>query len=43
MEEVIVTPHVAAATEAYYRRIAAIVEENVHRYADGDALTNEVV
>ena len=43
MEEVIVTPHVAAATEAYYRRIAAIVEENVNRYADGDALTNEVV
>lgn len=43
MEDVIVTPHAAAATKAYYRRIAAIVEENVHRYADGDELTNEVV
>ncbi|MFO7925658.1 MAG: D-2-hydroxyacid dehydrogenase [Halobacteriota archaeon] len=42
-ENVIVTPHVAAATEAYYRRIAALVEENAIRYAADDALTNRVV
>lgn len=43
MENVIVTPHVAAATGAYYRRIAALVRENVHRYTDGAELTNRVV
>ena len=43
MRNVIVTPHVAAATAAYYRRIAALVEQNVRRYADGESLTNRVV
>lgn len=43
MDEVIVTPHVAAATGAYYRRIAALVAENARRRAEGEALTNRVV
>jgi D-2-hydroxyacid dehydrogenase (NADP+) len=43
MEHVVVTPHVAAATEAYYRRIAALVGENATRRAAGDVLTNRVV
>ncbi len=43
MEKVIVTPHVAAATGAYYRRIAALVGENARRRADGEAFTNRVV
>jgi len=43
MENVIVTPHVAAATVSYYRRIAALVEENARRIAAGESLTNRVV
>ena len=43
MEDVIVTPHVAAATGAYYRRIETLVRENVKRRAAGDSLANRVV
>ncbi|WP_336362913.1 D-2-hydroxyacid dehydrogenase [Halalkalicoccus salilacus] len=43
MDEVIVTPHAAAYTREYYRDIAAIVEENVARIADGKELRNRVV
>jgi D-2-hydroxyacid dehydrogenase (NADP+) len=42
MDEVIVTPHVAAATEDYHSRIAALVRENVRRSAAGDDLVNRV-
>ncbi|MCQ4332004.1 D-2-hydroxyacid dehydrogenase [Natronomonas sp. F2-12] len=43
MENVIVTPHAAAATGAYYRRIATLVRENVRRRDDGEGLANRVV
>lgn len=43
MDDVIVTPHVAAATRAYYRRIAALVRENATRKANGESLANRVV
>ena len=43
MDEVIVTPHHAAATVDYYRRIATLVRENVRRFAAGENLANRVV
>jgi D-2-hydroxyacid dehydrogenase (NADP+) len=43
MENVVVTPHVAAMVDSYYRRIAALVRENVRRYAAGEPLANSVV
>lgn len=43
MENVIVTPHVAAMTESYYRRIAALVRENARRHDAGESLANQVV
>jgi len=43
MENVIVTPHAAAATEAYYRRVATLVKENARRRIDGESLANRVV
>jgi D-2-hydroxyacid dehydrogenase (NADP+) len=43
MDDVIVTPHVAAATRTYHRRIAALLRENVRRRADGEGLANRVV
>ncbi len=43
MENVIVTPHAAAATGAYYRRIETLVRENLNRRAEGDSLANRVV
>ncbi|WP_458186877.1 D-2-hydroxyacid dehydrogenase [Haladaptatus sp. NG-WS-4] len=43
MEDVIVTPHAAAAEVDYYRHIAELVRENVH-HADADEdLVNRVV
>ncbi|PSQ46116.1 D-2-hydroxyacid dehydrogenase [Halobacteriales archaeon SW_6_65_15] len=42
-EEVVVTPHRAAAERDYYRHIAGLVRENVGRVADGEDLTNRVV
>ena len=43
MENVVVTPHVAAMVDSYYRRIAALVRENARRYAAGESLANGVV
>lgn len=43
MDEVIVTPHVAAHTREYYRDIADLVRENVARIAAGGELENRVV
>ncbi|WP_135806138.1 D-2-hydroxyacid dehydrogenase [Halorussus marinus] len=42
-EEVVVTPHRAAATRDYYRDIADLVGENLERAAAGRELTNRVV
>ncbi len=43
MDDVIVTPHIAGVTEAYYRRIAALVRENARRRIEGETLANRVV
>jgi len=43
MDEVIVTPHAAAATRDYFRDIAELVRENVGRVERGEALHNRVV
>ncbi|WP_162224344.1 D-2-hydroxyacid dehydrogenase [Halorussus amylolyticus] len=43
MDEVIVTPHRAAATRDYYRDIADLVGENVGRVEDGSEMVNRVV
>ncbi|WP_128477294.1 D-2-hydroxyacid dehydrogenase [Halorussus pelagicus] len=42
-EEVLVTPHHAAAERDYYRHIAGLVRENAERAASGTELTNRVV
>jgi D-2-hydroxyacid dehydrogenase (NADP+) len=42
MDEVIVSPHAAAATRDYADRIAALVRENARRLAAGDDPTNRV-
>ena len=42
-EDVIVTPHAAAANREYYRRVAALVRENVRRLDAGERLANQVV
>jgi phosphoglycerate dehydrogenase-like enzyme len=41
-DEVLITPHTAGATPAYYDRLADIVAENVRRLADGRPLRNRV-
>ncbi|MBP1986804.1 D-2-hydroxyacid dehydrogenase [Halolamina salifodinae] len=43
MDEVIVTPHAAAATRDYPDRMAALVRENVRRIDAGERLANHVV
>lgn len=43
MDDVLVTPHAAAATRDYYRRVAAIVRENCTRFEAGESLANQVV
>ena len=43
MDEVVVTPHRAAATRDYYRDIATLVRENVGRAGDGEEFVNRVV
>lgn len=43
MDEVIVTPHAAAAERDYYRHIAELVRENTERIQEGGELTNRVV
>jgi len=42
-ENVILTPHVAAMTNAYHEDIAALVRENVTRISNGDELYNHVI
>ncbi|WP_435180373.1 D-2-hydroxyacid dehydrogenase [Halorussus sp. AFM4] len=42
-EEVVVTPHRAAAERDYHRHIAGLVRENLDRLASGDEMTNRVV
>ncbi|MFC5279940.1 D-2-hydroxyacid dehydrogenase [Halorubrum rubrum] len=42
-EDVIVTPHAAAATRDYYRRIADVVRENRRRAIAGEPLVNRVI
>ncbi|WP_254273324.1 D-2-hydroxyacid dehydrogenase [Haloarcula marina] len=41
-DEVVMTPHCAAATNRYHEDIAALVRENVERVARGDSLHNRV-
>lgn len=43
MDEVIVTPHVAAMTNDYYRDVAPLVRENVALLAAGEEPVNRVV
>lgn len=43
MEEVIVTPHRAAATWEYYQLVGDLVRENVERGRRGEAMVNRVV
>lgn len=43
LDEVIVTPHRAAATNRYHLDIAELVCENVRRFQTGEALKNRVV
>ncbi|PSP86408.1 D-2-hydroxyacid dehydrogenase [Halobacteriales archaeon QS_1_68_17] len=43
MDEVIVTPHAAAATRDYYRRITTLVRENYRRFDRGESPVNAVV
>jgi D-2-hydroxyacid dehydrogenase (NADP+) len=43
MDDVIVTPHAAAATRDYADRIADLVRENYRRLASGESLANAVV
>lgn len=43
MDEVLVTPHVAAAHDAYVDRVVAIVRENLRRRKRGEPLANRVV
>ena len=43
MEEVLVTPHRAAATWEYYQLVGDLVRENVERTARGEEMVNRVV
>ncbi|WP_135826883.1 D-2-hydroxyacid dehydrogenase [Halorussus ruber] len=43
MDEVIVTPHRAAAERDYYRHIAELVRTNVSRVEEGEEMVNRVV
>ncbi|PSP72188.1 D-2-hydroxyacid dehydrogenase [Halobacteriales archaeon QS_3_64_16] len=43
MEEVVISPHVAAAHEGYADRVAAIVRENLQRQERGKSFANRVV
>lgn len=42
-QNVIVTPHAAAANREYYQRVAALVRENVRRLEANETLANRVV
>ncbi len=43
LEDVVVTPHAAAASRDYVKRVAALVRENRRRLAAGEPLANRVV
>ncbi|MFB6156264.1 MAG: D-2-hydroxyacid dehydrogenase [Haloferacaceae archaeon] len=43
MDEVLVTPHAAAANREYYRRVATLVRRNVRHLDEGRSLVNRVV
>ncbi|MFW5911818.1 MAG: D-2-hydroxyacid dehydrogenase [Halolamina sp.] len=43
MDDVIITPHAAAATRDYPNRMAALVRENVPRHRAGERLANQVL
>jgi len=43
MDDVIVTPHSAAAHREYADRVAALIRENVRRIDRGERLANQVV
>jgi D-2-hydroxyacid dehydrogenase (NADP+) len=43
MEDVVISPHVAAAHEGYADRVARIVHENLRRRKSGQSLANRVV
>ncbi len=43
MEEVLVTPHRAAATWEYYQLVGDLVRENVERVGRGEGMVNQVV
>ncbi|MFA9516130.1 D-2-hydroxyacid dehydrogenase [Halopenitus sp. H-Gu1] len=43
MDDVVVTPHAAAATRDYVDRVATIVRENLRRLKAGESLANRVV
>ena len=42
LDDVLLTPHVSAVTDAFWERETALVEENVRRLRDGRALRNVV-
>lgn len=42
MEDVVVTPHAAAADEAFHRKVGELVRENLRRLAAGEPLKNRV-
>ncbi|AFK19716.1 D-2-hydroxyacid dehydrogenase [Haloferax mediterranei ATCC 33500] len=42
-EDVLITPHVSAATSKYHEDVAALIRENIEKIATGDELTNRVV
>jgi len=43
LDDVIVSPHCSAFTRDYYRHVATIVRESVHRVADGEDPANRVL
>lgn len=43
MEEVIVTPHASGLMRDYYRRVAAIANENMDRFVSDEPLRNQVI
>jgi D-2-hydroxyacid dehydrogenase (NADP+) len=42
-DDVIVTPHIAGLSEAYPRRVAALVTRNLQQVTNGKGLINRVV
>ena len=42
LDNLVLTPHVAAGTDRYYERATAIFEENLRRFLRGEPLVNVV-